>query len=251
MARGTKRGATKDPGKGSGPGKRKDAGFNTPFRELGARLGEAQRKAAETEAQRMAAATAARATPPPPPVAAPVVDEEDLFLTEMAGVTRLDPAARARASAPPPPPARPRPARDDDAEAYAQLCDLVQGEGPFDIADTQEYIEGLAPGIDRRLLRRLRGGDYAIQAHLDLHGLTAEVAKARVQAFVQEARAASHRCLLIVHGRGLNSKDHIPVLKERLRSWLTRGRLARSVLCFATARPYDGGAGAVYVLLRR
>ena len=225
--------------------KSKDTGFNTPFRDLDERLEEAQQKAAAT----------ARAAPVPRPVPAPApplsVDEEDLFFTEMAGVQRLDPRARERASAPPPPPAKPRAARDDEAEAYARLCDLVEGEGPFDIADTQEYIEGIAPGIDRRLLRRLRHGDYAVQAHLDLHGLTAEEAKPRVQAFVHEARAASQRCVLIVHGRGLNSKDHIPVLKERLRLWLTRGRVARSVLCFATARPYDGGAGAIYVLLRR
>jgi DNA-nicking Smr family endonuclease len=231
------------------PGKRrkpKDTGFNNPFRNLDEKLEEAQRRAA----------AAAEAVPAPPPMPAPApslpaVDEEDLFFTEMAGVQRLDPAVRERASAPPPPPAKPRAARDDEAEAYAQLCELVEGEGPFDIADTQEYIEGIAPGIDRRLLRRLRHGDYSVQAHLDLHGLTTETAKTRVQAFVQAARAASQRCVLIVHGRGLNSKDHIPVLKERLRLWLTRGAVARRVLCFATARPCDGGAGAVYVLLRR
>jgi DNA-nicking Smr family endonuclease len=219
----------------------KDPGFNTPFRALGERLADVKRKAV----------AAAAAAPPPPPPPPPVADEADLFLTEMAGVQRLDPTARERASAPPPPPVKPRAARDDEAEAYARLCDLVEGEGPFDIADTQEYIEGIAPGIDRRLLRRLRQGEYSVQGHLDLHGLTAEVAKQRVLTFVQEARTASQRCVLIVHGRGLNSKDHIPVLKERLRLWLTRGRVARSVLCFATARPYDGGAGAVYVLLRR
>jgi DNA-nicking Smr family endonuclease len=54
-----------------------------------------------------------------------------------------------------------------------------------------------------------------------------------------------------VHGRGLNSKDQIPVLKDAVRLWLARGRIAKSVLAFATARPTDGGAGAVYVLLRR
>jgi DNA-nicking Smr family endonuclease len=225
--------------------KRKDTGFNNPFRDLDERFEEAQKAAA-------AAATAPAPAPAPRPAAPPLTaDEEDLFLTEMAGVQRLDPVARERASAPPPPPAKPRAARDDEAEAYARLCDLVEGDGPFDIADTQEYIEGTAPGIDRRLLRRLRHGEYAVQAHVDLHGLTTDEAKVRVQAFVQAARTASQRCVLIVHGRGLNSKDHIPVLKERLQVWLTRGRLARQVLCFATARPCDGGAGAVYVLLRR
>ena len=176
-------------------------------------------------------------------------EETRLFLEEMAGVRPLDQDARARVHVRKE--AQPKPPRDDDAEGYAQLCDLVYGEGPFDIADTPEYIEGLAPGIDRRLLRRLRNGDYAVQAHVDLHGLTAVEAKERVQAFVRESRARGLRCVLIVHGRGLNSKDHIPVLKERLRQWLTRGSIGKNVLCFATARPYDGGAGAVYVLLRR
>ena len=59
------------------------------------------------------------------------------------------------------------------------------------------------------------------------------------------------RCVLIVHGRGLNSPDQIPVLKESLRVWLGQKRTGKTVLAFATARPQDGGAGAVYVLLRR
>ena len=57
--------------------------------------------------------------------------------------------------------------------------------------------------------------------------------------------------MLIVHGRGLNSKDNIPVLKVAVKAWLERGRIGKSVLAFCTARPHDGGAGAVYVLLRR
>ena len=62
---------------------------------------------------------------------------------------------------------------------------------------------------------------------------------------------AGHRCVLLVHGRGLHSKDNIPILKQAVRSWLERGQIARAVLAFASARPCDGGVGAVYVLLRR
>ena len=98
----------------------------------------------------------------------------------------------------------------------------------------------------------LRRGDYAVQGHLDLHGMTSADAKDAVDRFLNESRRVGKRCVLIVHGRGLNAKDQIPVLKERLRVWLQqRGRIGRSVLAFATARPHDGGAGAVYVLLRR
>ncbi|HZY03963.1 MAG TPA: Smr/MutS family protein, partial [Anaeromyxobacteraceae bacterium] len=59
------------------------------------------------------------------------------------------------------------------------------------------------------------------------------------------------RCVLLVHGRGLHSEKQVPVLKEALRGWLATARFGRHVLAFATARPQDGGAGAVYVLLRR
>ena len=65
------------------------------------------------------------------------------------------------------------------------------------------------------------------------------------------AYAAGQRCVLLIHGRGRNSKDNRPVLKEQVRIWLSHGRLSRLVLAFATAPLTNGGAGAVYVLLRR
>jgi DNA-nicking Smr family endonuclease len=188
--------------------------------------------------------------PPPPP---PPVPEDRLFEEEMASVAPLAPDPRGRLGAPPPPPGvrPPRVRQSDEAEAYAQLADLVDGVGPFDIADSDEYIEGTAPGIDKRLLKKLRRGDYALQGHLDLHGMTSDEARGEVERFIDQALAEGKRCLLIIHGRGLNSKDNIPVLKERLKVWLTRGRIGRQLLAFTTARPTDGGAGAVYLLLRR
>jgi len=189
-----------------------------------------------------------------PPAAPPIErDDEQLFSDEMSGVLPLAADPRGRLGAPPPTAER-APIRRravEEAEAYAQLADLVDGTGAFDIADTDEYIEGLAPGIDRRLLKKLRKGDYALQGHVDLHGLSSDEAHAEVERFLDGARDAGKRCVLIVHGRGLNSKEGIPVLKERLKVWLTRGRIGRGVLAFTTARPADGGAGAVYVLLRR
>jgi DNA-nicking Smr family endonuclease len=100
-------------------------------------------------------------------------------------------------------------------------------------------------------MRKLRAGDFSVQAQLDLHGLTREAAKPAVEAFVNKARITGHRCVLLVTGRGLNSVDQVPVLKEGVQQWLTRGRAAKQVLGFCSARPKDGGAGAVYVLLRR
>ena len=56
--------------------------------------------------------------------------------------------------------------------------------------------------------------------------------------------------MLVIHGRGHNSPAGLPVLREQMSRWLTRGATGKSVLAFCTARPKDGGGGALYVLLR-
>lgn len=187
---------------------------------------------------------------PPRPVLVVSTQEKALFLAEMTGVTPLGKDPRGRMD-------KPQRFRQpglfpqDELEALADLQDLVMGRGPFTIQYTDEYMEGVAPGIDLRLAARLHRGDYAVQDHLDLHGHTVEVAKAAVDQFMTAAYLRGQRCVLIIHGRGLNSKDNRPILKEQVRIWLSHGRLSRLVLAFATAPINDGGAGAVYVLLRR
>jgi len=182
--------------------------------------------------------------PPPAP------NEGDLFASAMADVVPLPRGADARIDGPARAEGHRRPV-SEEAEALAELSDLVTGAARFDITDTREYVEGVVVGLDPRLIRRLRRGDFAWQAHVDLHGLTAAEAREAVERFIAESFRAGRRCILIVHGRGLNSKDQTPVLKERLKSWLAHGRIARVVLAFASARACDGGAGALYVLLRR
>ena len=81
--------------------------------------------------------------------------------------------------------------------------------------------------------------------------MTRDGAKRTVELFLRGSRHAGKRCVLVVHGRGLHSMDQLPVLKDALKTWLSTARFARHVLAFATARPVDGGAGAIYVLLRR
>ena len=187
--------------------------------------------------------------PPPPPRPAAPAPEPDPFAAAMEGVVPLPHGPDARVE-----PRRSHAARrpvSDEAEALAALSDLVGGAARFDISDTREYVEGAIVGLDPRILRRLRRGDYAWQHHLDLHGMTSDAAREAVDRLLAESANAGHRCVLIVHGRGHNSKDQTPVLKERLKGWLARGRAARTVLAFTSARPYDGGAGALYVLLRR
>jgi DNA-nicking Smr family endonuclease len=217
-------------------GKSGTAPLNAPFRGLRSRL-----KPAEP-------APPSAAAPKPPPAAPP--DDESLFRHAMQGVERLAPTARDRVAGPTPA-AEPRTPVSEDAEALALLSDLVRGDAAFDISETREYVEGHVVGLDPRLVRRLRRGDFAWQAHLDLHGHTAAQARDAVERFILAGVRDGHRCVLIVHGRGLNSKDQIPVLKEHMKSWLARGRIGRHVLAFTSARTVDGGAGALYVLLRR
>ena len=198
---------------------------------------------ARTQAQQPTPA-AARDTSPP------VEDDADLFHQAVANVVPLDRRERQRVSAPAP--ANPsRPLVDDDAEALAELSDLVTGKAAFDLADTDEHVEGAVSNIDPRLVRRLRRGEFVAQAHLDLHGMISEEARIAVDRFLLDAYHRGHRCVLIVHGRGHNSKDQIPVLKTRLKVWLARGQWSRLVLAFTSARACDGGTGALYVLLRR
>ena len=135
------------------------------------------------------------------------------------------------------------PRTDEDAEVLAQLSELVAGDAPFDLSDSDEFIEGHLPSLDPEVLRKLRKGEIAVQGHVDLHGLTRDEAKSALERFLLAARQAGKRCVLVVHGRGLHSKDQIPVLKTSVQLWLTRGRIARWVLAFSTARPHDGGVG--------
>ena len=193
-----------------------------------------------------------RSVPVPSAPALPVAptDPSTVFLDAVSDVRPLDPEARARVDGPAPA-SPPRAVTSADAEALAELCDLVAGSSPFDITDSDEYIEGHMVGLDPRLLRRLRHGEFAFQDHLDLHGMTSEEARHAVDVFLDHAYHSGKRCVLIVHGRGRNSKDQIPVLKSRLATWLARGQSARRIMAFTSARPCDGGAGALYVLLRR
>ena len=178
-------------------------------------------------------------------------EEDNLFRDAMADVETLDcNTVEPREPGPLAKPSR-RPLMEEELEAYAQLVDLVGGDGSFAIQFTEEYIEGAILGADPELLSKLRCGDFSIQAHYDLHGMTAAEAREAVERFILSSVIKGLRCVLIIHGRGLNSQDQMPVLKERMSSWLKRGRLKRLVLAFATAQPCDGGAGAMYLLLRK
>jgi DNA-nicking Smr family endonuclease len=103
-------------------------------------------------------------------------------------------------------------------------------------------------GVDRRTAERLRRGQMPVEARLDLHGLTQAEAHRALCGFIAGARLAGKRCVLIITGHGRMSGG---VLKAATPRWLAEPGLRAHVLTIAPARPQHGGAGALYVLLRR
>ena len=133
----------------------------------------------------------------------------------------------------------------DEAEALASsLSDGVSAET---LIDTDEALSYAREGIGPDILRKLRRGQWVIQAQLDLHGMTRDQARDEVARFLQHAVKEGKRCVRIVHGKGLGSKNRTSVLKIKVRNWLMQ---TDAVLAFTQARGADGGAGAVIVLLR-
>lgn len=116
------------------------------------------------------------------------------------------------------------------------------------LIETGEELLFIRPGIQHTLLEKLRRGHFSIRAELDLHGMIVRVARLEVANFLHYCRDNNIRCARIVHGKGYGSWQKRPVLKTKLNKWL---RQCDEVLAFCSARPIDGGTGAVYVLIKR
>ena len=185
---------------------------------------------------------------PPRKKPKPESDDRETFLQAVADVT---PLGADQETARPQTHSKAPPLEDEELEVLAQLADLVTGSSPLDIRDTDEYVQGSRPDLNPDIVHRLSLGRFPVSDHLDLHGLTLAQARAEVEGFLYESRRTGLRCVLVIHGRGLSSPDGRPVLKPHLVNWLSKTGLRKHVLAFTSARAYDGGAGAVYVLLRR
>lgn len=227
----------------------KNAAFESPFKDLRKLLRD--RPQHEHQVQHEAKPTSASSTSAPTavvPEASPRLDDEAMFRSAVEGVRRLGDQRATRIA---PQLEISREVVSEDAEVLAQLSDLVAGQGRFELTETDEYVEGARLGIDPRLVTRLRRGEFAVQAHIDLHGMIQVDAKAALEQFVVNSVRKGLRAVLVVHGRGRRSPGGMPVLKHAAAQWLSHGITGGYVLAFATARPADGGAGAMYVLLRR
>lgn len=179
------------------------------------------------------------AKPPPKPLDA---DDLEVFRAAVADVAPRPPPARL-APYVLPPSARPR---QSELDEQAVLDELMDGDHP-ETADTGDSLLYRAQGIQDSVFRRLRRGQYRIEAELDLHGLNREKAKLAVVQFLARCRERDLRAVRIIHGKGNGSPNSGPVIKRAVDGWL---RKRADVLAFCSARPEDGGTGAVYVLIR-
>jgi len=216
---------------------REPEGLNRPFAELKNLL---RKKGVGAQP----AAQPQRPAPVPP---ARTASDEEVFSEAMAGVVRMDREHLDAECPKPQPPSATIRLEDNEVRQLQRLVDHGSG---FLVCATPEYMEGVGyrapPGITERLHR----GDFAVQAHLDLHGLTAEAAEEEFDAFMKESILTGRSAVLIIHGRGLSSPGE-PVLKSKVSQWLSSGQWRKWVVAFTSARLCDGGSGASYVLLRR
>ncbi|MEY4341262.1 MAG: hypothetical protein RL541_766 [Pseudomonadota bacterium] len=146
------------------------------------------------------------------------------------------------------PPQRPLPRPiqqdlDDEAVMHESMSD------EFDITtllDADDQLSFRRSGIGTDVTRKLRKGEWSIQGQIDLHGLRSDEARNAIGQFIRDAKRMGWRCVRVVHGKGLGSPGKEPVLKSKVQRWLVQ---KSEVLAFVQAKPSDGGAGALVVLL--
>ncbi|SAK75510.1 Smr protein/MutS2 [Caballeronia catudaia] len=190
--------------------------------------------AEKREVQRVAAARAQREA----------VADADEFRRAIGEVEPLKTPPRTTLTRVPPPPEPLQSRRDEEAVLQEALSDEYDPESLLDVDETLSYCR---PGISQEVVRKLRRGAWIVQAQLDLHGMRREEAREALAEFIREAVKRGLRCLRVIHGKGLGSIGKAPVLKGKVRAWLVQ---KSEVIAFCQARPHDGGAGAVLVLLQ-
>ena len=201
-------------------------------------LKKVQKKLAEAHAKAQAQAAAEAAA------ARQREAESNLFARAVGVVQRMPVHDQARLKGPSPAPIAHQRKKDEQAV----LRDCLSDE--FDVStllDTDETLSFRRPGIGRDVTHKLRKGDWSIQREIDLHGLRSDEARVALAEFIRMAHRQGLRCLRVVHGKGLGSPGKTPILKSKVHSWLVQ---KNQVMAFVQAKPAEGGAGALVVLLK-
>ena len=200
------------------------------LKQVRQRLAEARARAADEAAAREAAARRARA-------------EQELFARAIGPTQPLRTHGRV-VHAPQPTPPEPRQRQRDEQNVLREsLSDEFDAST---LLQVDEHLSFRRPGVGPDVTAKLRRGHWAVQAQVDLHGLRTDEAREALSTFLREAQRAGLRCVRVVHGKGLGSPGKAPVLKSKVHGWLVQ---KKEVLAFVQARPLEGGAGALLVLL--
>jgi DNA-nicking Smr family endonuclease len=203
--------------------------------QLGAlrdRLAAETRESERTEAERRARADQARRS-------------ASEFREAVGPVTPLTIRTRVEHDRPPHPPLPKKRLEDDEQVLVASVSDEFEIDT---LLHTDDELSFRRPGVGPDVLRKLRRGDWVIQEEVDLHGCRTDEARELLADFLRDAVKRGLRCVRVIHGKGLGSKDRQPVLRGKARVWLAQ---RDEVIAFCQARPAQGGAGALVVLLKQ
>lgn len=159
-------------------------------------------------------------------------------------VTPLPPSNRAHTPKPAPRPVAEQRRRNDRDVLNESLGDTDPWEAGVEAGDELNFLR---PGLATDTLRKLRRGHWATQNELDLHGFTVAEARPVLVGFLNHCLRSGLRCVRIIHGKGLGSRNQVPVLKRKVAAWLMQ---RDEILAFCQARRTEGGGGAVVVLLK-
>ena len=166
------------------------------------------------------------------------------FRDAVGPVTPLTIRARVEHDRPPHPPLPKKRWEDDEQVLVASVSDEFEIDT---LLHTDDELSFRRPGVGPDVLRKLRRGDWVIQDEIDLHGCRTDEARESLAGFLRDAVRRGVRCVRVVHGKGLGSRDKQPVLRGKTRVWLAQ---REEVIAFCQARPAEGGSGALVVLLK-
>ncbi|MBL8446001.1 MAG: Smr/MutS family protein [Zoogloeaceae bacterium] len=171
-------------------------------------------------------------------------DPGQLFRHAVSGARALDPGDRVHLQPAAPAPLPRQREQDERAVLHDALHTPLSFEDRLDMGDEAAFLQ---TGLPRRVLTDLRRGRWVVQGEIDLHGLTRDDAREALSRFLAGQLHQGHRCLRVIHGKGLGSPGGVGLLKQLSRGWLAQ---RSEILAFCQARPHDGGEGALLVLLK-
>ena len=147
-------------------------------------------------------------------------------------------------------------AADDETSRYKRQMATTESEELVDglsseivsLVETEDELIYATPGVQLKLMKRLKQGHVPWDAGLDLHGYTLDDARTELSNYINECSKRQLRCVMVVHGKAYSGEGQQPLMKSYVNDWL---RQMPQVIAFSSAQPKDGGTGALYVLLKR